>query len=121
MVGILGVLAWRAPGATAALVGLGLPTALLLAWLGRRLRGQADRAQEGTEAVAAHLQEGLRQHAVARAFGAEGFLLTRFGQANEATRRAARRRGLLYALQIPATQVAVFLALGGLDVPRRAR
>ena len=114
VVGILGVLAWRAPGATAALVGLGLPTALLLAWLGRRLRGQADRAQEGTEAVAAHLQEGLRQHAVARAFGAEGFLLTRFGQANEATRRAARRRGLLYALQIPATQVAVFLALGGL-------
>jgi ATP-binding cassette subfamily B protein len=114
VVGILGVLAWRAPGATAALVGLGLPTALLLGWLGRRLRSQADRAQEGTEAVAAHLQEGLRQHAVARAFGAEGFLLARFGRANEATRRAARRRGLLYALQIPATQVAVFLALGGL-------
>jgi ATP-binding cassette subfamily B protein len=114
IVGIVAVLAWRAPGATAALVALGVPTALLLAWLGRRLRGQADRAQAGTEAVAAHLQEGLRQHAVARAFGAEGFLVARFERANEATRRAARRRGLLYALQIPATQLAVFLALGGL-------
>lgn len=114
IVGILGVLFWRAPAATLALIGLGIPTALLLVWLGRRLRGQADEAQAGTEAVAAHVQEGLRQHAVARAFGAEGFLMQRFGPANDATRRAAGRRGLLYALQIPATQFSVFIALAGL-------
>lgn len=111
---ILVVLSWRAPGATLALLALGVPIAVLLTFLGRRLRGQARSAQAGSEAVAAHLQEGLRQHAVARAFGAEGFLLRRFGAANEATRMASRRRGLLYAVQVPATQIAVFVALGGL-------
>lgn len=109
--GILGLLFWRAPLATALLLALGLPTAVLLTLLGRRLRTQADRAQAGTEQVGAHLQEGLRHHAVARAFGAEGFLLRRFERANEATRRAAARRGVLEAVQVPATQVAVFAAL----------
>jgi ATP-binding cassette subfamily B protein len=109
--GIVAVLAWRAPGPTLALLLLGAPTALLLAWLGRRLRAQADRAQAGSEAIAAHLQEGLRHHAVARVFGAEGFLLRRFEAANQATRHAAARRGLFSALQVPATQVAVFVAL----------
>jgi len=114
IVGILGVLLWRAPLPTLALVALGVPSALLLGALGRRLRGQADRAQAGSEAVVAHLQEGLRQHAVVRAFGAEPFMLRRFDSANEATRRAASRRGLLSALQVPATQLAVFAALAGL-------
>lgn len=112
--GILAVLFWRAPLATMLLIGLGLPTALLLTILGRRLRSQADRAQAGTEEVAAHVQEGLRQHAVAKAFGAEGFLLARFERANAATRRAAARRGTLEAVQVPATQIAVFAALAGL-------
>ena len=111
ILGIVAVLAWRAPLPTAALLALGLPAVLLLTWLGRKLRTQADRAQAGSEAVAAHLQEGLRHHAVARVFGAEGFLLRRFGAANEATRRAASRRGLLSALQVPASQVAIFVAL----------
>jgi ABC-type multidrug transport system fused ATPase/permease subunit len=111
ILGIVAVLAWRAPLPTAALLALGLPAVLLLTWLGRRLRTQADRAQAGSEAVAAHLQEGLRHHAVARVFGAEGFLLRRFGAANEATRRAASRRGLLSALQVPASQLAIFAAL----------
>jgi ABC-type multidrug transport system fused ATPase/permease subunit len=111
ILGIVAVLAWRAPLPTAVLVALGLPAVLLLTWLGRRLRTQADRAQAGSEAVAGHLQEGLRHHAVARVFGAEGFLLRRFGAANEATRRAAARRGLLSALQVPASQIAIFAAL----------
>ncbi|MDZ7708134.1 MAG: ABC transporter ATP-binding protein [Trueperaceae bacterium] len=114
IVGILGVLLWRAPLPTLALMALGVPSALLLGALGRRLRGQADRAQAGSEAVVAHLQEGLRQHAVVRAFDAEPFMLRRFASANEATRRAASRRGLLSALQVPATQIAVFAALAGL-------
>jgi ATP-binding cassette subfamily B protein len=112
--GILAVLFWRAPGPTSALLALGVPAAWVLGALGRRLRAQADRAQAGSEAVAAHLQEGLRQHAVARAFGAEEFLIGRFDVANAATRRAAVRRGFLSALQIPATQVALFVALAGL-------
>ena len=111
---ILAVLFWRAPGPTLALLALGVPAAWVLAVLGRRLRAQADRAQAGSEAVTAHLQEGLRQHAVARAFGAEAFLIRRFAGANDATRRAAVRRGFLSALQIPATQIALFAALAGL-------
>lgn len=111
---ILAVLFWQAPGPTLALLALGAPAAWVLAVLGRRLRAQADRAQAGSEAVAAHLQEGLRQHAVARAFGAETFLIGRFDEANDATRRAAVRRGFLSALQIPATQIALFVALAGL-------
>lgn len=111
ILGIVAVLAWRAPLPTAALLALGLPAVVLLTWLGRRLRTQADRAQAGSEAVAAHLQEGLRHHAVARVFGAEGFLLRRFRAANETTRRAASRRGLLSALQVPASQIAIFAAL----------
>ena len=111
---ILAVLFWRAPGPTLALLALGVPAAWVLAVLGRRLRAQADRAQAGSEAVTAHLQEGLRQHAVARAFDAEAFLIRRFAGANDATRRAAVRRGFLSALQIPATQIALFAALAGL-------
>lgn len=111
---ILAVLSWRAPGPTLALLALGVPAAWVLAVLGRRLRAQADRAQAGSEAVTAHLQEGLRQHAVARAFGAEEFLIRRFEGANDATRRAAVRRGFLSALQIPASQIALFAALAGL-------
>lgn len=111
---ILAVLFWRAPGPTLALLALGVPAAWVLAVLGRRLRAQADRAQAGSEAVTAHLQEGLRQHAVARAFGAEEFLIRRFDEANDATRRAAVRRGFLSALQIPASQIALFVALAGL-------
>lgn len=114
VVAILAVLAWRAPVPTLLLLALGLPSAWILGALGRRLRTQAERAQAGSEEVVAHLQEGLRQHAVARVFGAEGFLLRRFRTANEATRRAAVRRGLLSALQLPATQLAVFGALAGL-------
>lgn len=108
---ILVLLAWRDPVATTALVALGVPIGLLMQRLGRRLRRQATRAQAGTEAVAADLQEGLRHHAVARAFGAEGFLLRRFARANAATRAAAARRGAWAALQVPASQVAVFVAL----------
>lgn len=112
VVGILAVLLWRAPGPTLVLLALSVPIALLLTVLGRRLRQQATRTQEGTEDVAAHLQEGLRHHAVARVFRAERFLLERFRKPNERTREAAERRGWLAALQTPAAQVAVFAALG---------
>jgi ATP-binding cassette subfamily B protein len=112
VVGILGVLLWRAPLPTLVLLALSVPVALLLTVLGRRLRHQATRTQEGTEDVAAHLQEGLKHHAVARVFRAERFLLERFRRPNERTRAAAERRGWLAALQTPAAQVAVFAALG---------
>ena len=112
VVGILAVLLWRAPIPTLVLLALSVPVALILAVLGRRLRQQATRTQEGTEDVAAHLQEGLKHHAVARVFRAERFLLERFRRPNERTRDAAERRGWLAALQTPAAQVAVFAALG---------
>ncbi len=108
---IVGLLAWRDPVATLALVALGVPIGLLMQRLGRHLRRQATRAQAGTEAVAGDVQEGLRHHAVARAFGAEAFLMRRFARANAATRAAGARRGAWAALQVPASQVAVFLAL----------
>lgn len=114
VLGIIAVLAWRAPLATLMLIALGVPAAWLLQRLGARLRVSADRAQAGTEAVAATVQEGLKHHAVVRAFRAEGFMLDRFDVANGATRRAATRRSLLAAVQVPITQIAVFLALAGL-------
>jgi len=114
VLGIVAVLAWRAPLATLLLLALGVPAVWLLERLGARLRASADRAQAGTEAVAADLQEGLKHHAVVRAFDAEGFMLDRFQAANVATRRAASRRSVLAALQVPVTQLAVFAALAGL-------
>jgi len=114
VLGIVAVLAWRAPLATLLLLALGVPAVWLLERLGGRLRASADRAQAGTEAVAADLQEGLKHHAVVRAFDAEGFMLDRFQTANVATRRAASRRSVLAALQVPVTQIAVFAALAGL-------
>jgi len=114
VVGILSVLAWRAPTATGVLILLGLPAAWILQVLGNRLRDAAEQAQAGTEAVAADLQEGFKHHAVVRAFGAEGFMLTRFRAANLRTQRSASRRSIVAALQVPVTQIAVFAALAGL-------
>ncbi len=111
LVGIFAVLFVYNPTATLVLLGLGVPLVGVLAWLGRRLERTTGRAQEGTEAVGAHLQEGLKHHAVVRAFAALPFMTERFEAANRATRRANVRRSLLAALQTPVSQVLVFAAV----------
>ena len=111
LVGIVAVLFVYNPTATLLLLGLGVPLVAVLAWLGKRLERTTTHAQEGTEAVGAHLQEGLRHHAVVRAFAALPFMTGRFEAANRATRRANVRRSVLASLQTPLSQVLVFAAV----------
>lgn len=114
LLGLLGVLVWTDARATLLLVGLVAPVAAVLALLGRRLERAAGRSQQGVEAVAAHVQEGLRHHAVLRAFAAAGFALQRFRVDNRRTERATARRFALSALQVPIAQLLTFAALGAL-------
>ena len=111
LVGIFAVLFVYNPTATLMLLGLGVPLVAVLAWVGKRLERTTTRAQAGTEAVGAHLQEGLRHHAVVRAFAALPFMAGRFEAANRDTRRANTRRSVLAALQTPLSQVLVFAAI----------
>ncbi len=111
LVGIFAVLFVYNPAATLVLLGLGMPLVAVLAWLGQRLERTTTHAQEGTEAVGAHLQEGLRHHAVVRAFAALPFMTGRFEAANRATRRANVRRSVLASFQTPLSQVLVFAAV----------
>lgn len=114
LIAILGLMVWRAPLPTLALAIFGALTFVALSVLARRVRHEATRTQEGQERVAADVQEGLRHHAVVRAFGAAHFMMTRFRQANVDTQRATERRGWWAAVQTSTTMVVVFAALAGL-------
>lgn len=114
VIGVLLVLAASNLVATLLLVVLFLPTIVILRLAGKRLEGMAERSQEGTEELGAHLQEGLRHHETLRAFDALEFILGRFAPTNRSTARAMTRRSFIAAAQTPITQVLAFAAIGGL-------
>ena len=98
--------------ATAYLVAMAVPLVAILGWVGRAIGGVSGRAQDRTEAIGGHLQEGLKHHDVVRAFRAEGFMVGRFDQANRHAARAVARRNLLAAVPVPLSQTLLFAALG---------
>ncbi len=110
-IGILAVLLYLNANATLTLLALIVPLALLLWVVGRRIQRTSQRAQAETEAVGAHLQEGLRQLEVARAFGLTPFLLARLRPANRATAQAQSERALWAGLQTPLAQLLGFAAI----------
>ncbi|MDZ7704597.1 MAG: ABC transporter ATP-binding protein [Trueperaceae bacterium] len=112
VIGIIGLLFASHVQATLYLLLLVLPLLLLLGGLGRWLEHITTRSQEQTEQVGAHLQEGLQHHEVVRAFGAQRFVLSRFGAVNRGTARQMSRRSAVASLQTPVTQVMVFVAFG---------
>ena len=114
ILGTLAILAALSFNATLALVLLTIPTIGILWLVGYRLRQAATSTQASTEAVSAHLQEGLKHHRVAKAFNALHFLMARFSVDNKLTRVASIRRTYLASLQVPMTQILVFLAVAGL-------
>lgn len=111
LLGIFAVLFYYNAVATFVLLLLAVPLVLLLYILGRRLERTATASQAALEKVGAHLQEGLRHHALVRAFAAGRFMLSRFAHANNATRRSTVRRSLLAALQTPSAQLLIFGAV----------
>lgn len=114
VLGILAVLFWTDALASGFLLAAALPLGLLLGWLGRAIGRVSRDAQARSEALGGHLQEGLRHHAVVRAFGAQGFMLKRLEADNRRAEALAARRALLASLPIPLSQLLVFAALGGL-------
>ncbi len=102
------------PGATLLLLGLSLPLAGALLWAGGFIRRRSLQTQGLLEETSAHLQEGLAQLEVVRAFGLEGFLLGRFEKANVGAARAQASRTRWAALQTPLAQALGFAALAGL-------
>lgn len=114
VLGILAVLFYTDALASVFLLAAALPLGLLLGWLGRAIGRVSRDAQAGSEVLGGHLQEGLRHHAVVRAFGAQGFMLRRFSADNRRAAALAARRSLLASLPIPLSQLLVFAALGGL-------
>ncbi len=113
---IVGLLLRADPRAALALVALALPAAGVLRLLGRTLERVSRSALEGSEAVGHHLQEGLKHHELVRAFGAGDEMLRRFAAANRQVEVQSARRSLIAGLQVPATQVLVFTAIGVLVV-----
>lgn len=111
LLGSLAYLFYVNPEATLVLLGAALPLALTLTVVGRRIEASTARAQAHLEAVSAHVQEGLAQGEVGRAFGLGGFLLGRFGPANRGAARAQTERALWAALQTPLAQLLGFAAL----------
>jgi ATP-binding cassette, subfamily B, bacterial len=116
LLGILAVLFWMNALATLYLLLMALPLGLSLWLAGRQVARAAREAQENTEAVGAHIQEGLKQHEIARAFGLKPFLLGRLEEANRQTARAQARRALWAGLQTPLAQVLGFAAIAALLV-----
>jgi ATP-binding cassette, subfamily B, bacterial len=88
-----------------------LPLILILSWLGRRLKRSTTRSQERLEQVGSSLQEGLKHHAVIRAFAARDFLLSRFKNFNQASQREQTRRNLFSSVQVPVAQLLTFAAV----------
>lgn len=115
-IGILIVLFYLNATATLTLLALIVPLALLLWAVGRRIQRTSQRAQAETETVGAHLQEGLRQLEVARAFGLTPFLQARLQPANLAAAQAQSERALWAGLQTPLAQVLGFAAIAVLVV-----
>lgn len=111
LLGSLAFLFYLNPSATATLLLLLLPLAALLGWVGRRIKRSTARAQEHLEEVSAHVQEGLGQRELARAFSLTGFLLGRFGSANRGAARAQTERAFWAGVQTPLAQVLGFAAL----------
>lgn len=109
-----GYLLWANPTATLLLLALAAPLTLALWWSGRRVRRRAFGAQVLLEEASAHLQEGLYQREVVRAFGLGDFMLARFGVANAGAARAQAARARWAALQTPLAQTLGFAALAGL-------
>ncbi len=116
---VLAILAYlfRTNGsASLLLVAFGLPTLLVLRWVGGALERVAERSQIGTEALGRHIQEGLKHHETVRAFDAESMMLERFEPENRRTARAMAQRSLISGVQIPITQILLFAAVGLLVV-----
>ncbi len=111
LLGIIAVLFYSNGSATLYLLLMSLPLLLTLSATGRRIERVSRQTQAGTEAVGAHIQEGLRQQEVARAFGLEAFFLGRLAPVNRNTEKAQGRRALWAGLQTPLTQVLGFAAL----------
>ncbi len=99
------------PRATGLLTLLALPLVGALLWAGRGIKRRSFQAQELLEETSAHLQEGLAQREVVRAFGLETFLLRRFREANVGAARAQAARARWAALQTPLAQALGFVAL----------
>lgn len=114
LLGIVAVLFYSNATATAYLILMALPIAVLLSLIGRHLQRVSRKAQENTEAVGAHVQEGLRQLEVSRAFGLEGFLLGRLKPANAEVAKAQSERALWAGMQTPVAQVLGFVAIAAL-------
>ncbi len=93
-----------------------LPLVLILSWLGRRLKKSTLRSQAKLEQVGSSLQEGLKHHAVIRAFAVKDFLLSRFETFNRASQREHIKRNVLVSLQVPIAQVLTFGAVAFLLV-----
>lgn len=104
------------PLAAAALMVLAVPLALVQLLLGRRVETAARETLERTEEVGSHLQEGLGQLEVARAFGLSRFLRARLAPDNRAVLAAQTARAAWAALQTPAAQVMGYGALAVLVV-----
>ncbi len=107
-------LLWANPPATLLLLALALPRAGALVWAGRGIKRRSFEAQALLEDTSAHLQEGLAQREVVRAFGLERFLLERFNASNWGAARAQAARARWAGLQTPLAQVLGFVALSGL-------
>ncbi len=111
VLGILGFLFYMNAQATLVLLLLAAPLVLTLSWLGKRVEKVSGQVLQQTEEVGAHLQEGLGQLEVARAFGLSRYLRGRLAPDNRKLLSAMSHRAVWAGAQTPAAQLLGFLAL----------
>src|SRR5690554_3851294 len=111
IIGILAYLLSMNTQATLILLLLALPLVFALNWLGKRVERISEQVLRKTEEVGGHLQEGLGQLEVSRAFGLGPFLRGRLESDNRQLLNATARRASWAGAQTPAAQVLGFLAL----------
>ena len=111
VLGILAFLFWTNWQATLVLLVLAVPLVLVLGLLGKRVEKVSGEVLQQTEEVGAHLQEGLGQLEVAKAYSLGGFLRGRLAPDNRKLLGAMSRRAAWAGAQTPAAQLLGFLAL----------
>ena len=110
--GIMAVLLWSNAQVTLWLLVVVLPLLLVLRRLGGWLERLTVRSQAQAEQLGSALQENLKQHVLVRSFRLDSYMQQRFARSNAATAAAMRRRHVLSSLQIPSSQVLIFMAMG---------
>lgn len=108
---ILGYLIYLSPSLTVVVLVAGVLQALLMGWVGRRIRATSEAAQADVQEIAGVVQEALGQPHSVKAYGLEDRVLAAAGAPERTYRHRVATRAWIGALQNPANQLMLGAAV----------